>query len=279
MKIFNVKSLFDSHCHLNDVAFDLDRENVVNATISKSVNAIIDVAVDLQSAQKAISNSLAFPELVWATVGIHPETLIPGSELFMGKVTKLNLQEKISQISDLITANQNQVVMIGECGIDLFWLRKNNCSNDIYSTSRTLQINLFEQHLQLAELFHLPLSIHARDDDDLCFDILHDYQGRVEAVFHSFTGDYQAAKDILDLGYKIGINGIITFNSAQQIREAIKSIIGTKIQTPEQLYQKGILLETDAPLLSFGQNRGKRNVPEAILELFQFISNLFNLHN
>jgi TatD DNase family protein len=175
---------------------------------------------------------------------------VPGSDLYDTLFDEERLQAEIAKMDEILQ-NNSDYVMIGECGMDLYWLRQNEVAAEIFETSKNLQAMAFKLQAELAVKYKLPLTIHARESVDECLEILQASKGEVEAIFHSFTGDYDELKKIIDAGFAIGINGIVTYKSAETLREALKRYIGEKkITEPRDLYDLGIYLETDAPWLA-----------------------------
>lgn len=209
---FDEDVLFDSHCHLNSDEFQEDRQEVLATMVESGVEKVIDVAVDIKSARRSAKQAKQFPEQVYSTIGIHPEKFVPGSDMYNKNFDERYIDEQIQLLR--VEVEGGQYVAIGECGIDLYWLEKNNVSRDIFEKSRKYQRDLFELQVMMAQKFSLPLTIHARNSLDDCLDILKKYSGEVEAIMHSFTGDYSEAKKILDFGFYLGVNGIATYKSA-----------------------------------------------------------------
>lgn len=261
--------LFDSHCHLYDKQFDNDRENVIKNAIQSGVQKIVDVATDVESAKKILDYSARFSKNILPTVGIHPEVFVPGSDLYKETLDSGWIDSQILEIDNLLKSNPGKFFMIGECGMDLYWLKKNNVSAEVFEHSKKFQSELFTRQVELAKTYGLPLTVHSREALDDCLAILDKYSD-VKAIMHSFTGDYEQAKKILDQGLAIGINGIITYSSAQELRSTIQKIVGT-VKEPVDLYNKHIYLETDSPYLGVGELRGKRNQPKIINLLFESI--------
>lgn len=283
--------LFDSHCHLNAREFDNDRDEVVERAEEAGVGAIIDMGINLESSEKAIADSEKY-DIVYAAVGIDPEFLVPGSDIFSEKVFHMSesnfdkwIEDAYRQLHRL--ANIPKVLMIGETGIDNYWLMKNK---DITQEQRELSIKrqkkLFEMHCKLAKELGKPLSIHSRNVINECLEVLQSQEIPAKtAVFHSLTLDLnddadsfqEKVDEILRRGYYIGVNGIITFESAEIIRRTYRNILekenpgAIKLQN---LYQKGFILETDSPFLAPEEHRGERNEPGFIKEIYPSLATL-----
>lgn len=271
-------NLFDSHCHLNDHSFDADRAEVVKAATEAGVTKTIDIAIDLDCSRKAIAHAKEFPGVVFACVGIDPDTLIPGGDLFAGKLDEPASfwEAQMHELKQLALDNGEQVVAIGETGMDGHWLEKHMQSGevDFATAKKSLQVQeqLFRMHLELASELNLPLSVHSRAAEVACLEIVQEYPA-ARGVFHSYTADYETAAKILDAGWALGLNGIATFKSSEPLREMYRKLVG-KLNpdfTPADLYAKGIYVETDAPYLSPEGSRGERNQPASTKQIFDFL--------
>lgn len=275
--------LFDSHCHLCVNEFDGDRDTVASRAEQVGVKAIIDVGVDMKTSHAALDNSKKYAS-VYAAIGVEPENLVPGSDLFDKEVFDLSeetfqiwLQEKETELGML--ASDAKVLMIGETGIDNYWLTKRVETGELeiaeQGKSLARQIELFKMHCRLAKKFNKPMTIHSRNAILKCLEVLNEMNiGKGLAVFHSLTLDVDdteesfahKAKAIIDRGYFIGVNGIITFKNAALIRNVYAKIIGKEFRTAElkELYAHKFILETDAPFLAPEPKRGERNEPSFI---------------
>lgn len=270
---FPTDLLFDSHCHLNDPSFDVDRDEVVKRASWAGVERIVDVAVDVESARRVVANARRYAGVVYAALGIDPDVLIPGGQGFVQPTGDAQAfwQEQMLQVRALIQEHRDVVVAIGETGMDKYWVARNPGSKPTVEDVETVmqkQEMLFRKHLELAVETKLPLTIHSRACEEDCLRIVKDYP-QARGIFHSYTGSYQTAKQILDAGWALGVNGIVTFKNGQELRSTYKKILGdmpVDIQ-PADLYAKGIYLETDAPYLAPQGKRGERNEPGGVIEV------------
>jgi len=270
-QFLNYDFLFDSHAHLGFEGYDIDREKVIQMAKEKGVEQIFDMSIDLESSKKSVGNSKNYPENVFSFVGIDPEILIPGSELFTSlDISDQWLEEQYKELKQLVIANKENIKGIGETGMDFYWLQKLEAAQA--KSSRQNQESMFRMHLKLAGESNLPLSIHSRGAEADCLAIVKTYPNTT-GIFHSYTGDYQTAKEILDAGWGLGVNGIVTFKNANSLRETYMKLIGkvSKDATPNDFYKKGIFFETDAPFLSPEGKRGVRNEPVNVLDVYQFL--------
>lgn len=273
--------LFDSHCHLNDDGYDINREILINGSIGNGVEKVFDIGITIASSKKAVANATKFSE-VKAFVGIDPEVCIPGSHFYdSSSVSKI--ESYIVDLDNLIIQNASSIIGIGETGLDHYWTRELNI--EIREVSHKNQELLFRMHLEIAQKHELPLSIHSRGAEMNCLEILKEY--KVRAIFHSYTGDYETAKMILESGNGLGINGIFTFKNANEIREMYTKLFkeadlldlvkSGKTIHPEDFYKKGFYFETDAPFLSPEGKRGERNVPQNVKDVYEFVVSTMGL--
>ena len=276
----NPEKLFDSHCHLNDSVFDIDRVEIINNTFDCGVDHIVDISIDIKSSIKSIKIS-SEDNRVKSFIGIDPDVLIPSSNLY---IDIQNFDEWIKKQEDelliLLEKNSKNIYGIGESGMDMYWLYKDkNLTGEQINTSIHRQKLLFELHLKLAKKFNLPLSVHTRNAEQHCLDTIKENTG-VYGIFHSFTGSAEVGTEVIKAGWGLGINGILTFKNASDLRDIYKTIfknigiISTRNMSPVDFYKKGIYFETDAPYLSPQSLRGSRNNPMAIKEIFDVVKTL-----
>ncbi len=270
---FDTKSgLFDSHAHLTYPS-SLTLDEVVANAKAVGMVAIIDVAVDLRTSKEAIENHKKYPNFVYPTVGLHPELVVPGSDLYDASIDETRLEEIFSQLEQIISLHKDEIIMIGECGIDYYWLEKSELSDEVKDKSRSIQKELFRRHLVLADKFSLPLTIHSRDSLDDCLEIINTSGLDLYGIFHSFTGNIEDAKRMFECGFAIGINGIATYKSAQKIRETVRALLPMGEVSLRTLYECGIFLETDAPFLLPRGSKGASNQSSNIKLIFDKVMN------
>jgi TatD DNase family protein len=319
-EVFPYKELFDSHSHISII--EADTKQIVKDAVDSGVSKIVAVSNDLPSIEKVLELKRKFPDTVLATAGIHPEVVIPGSDLFSPEITSENAGIQIDRLEKIIQDNPGEFAMLGETGLDYYWLEKNAVPKPEFEKSIELQKVLFAGHLALAKKYDLPLTIHARSSHKDCIDMVKYFSGLIKSgqgtgtfgtteisaisiksggsgvsgtsqvpgglgifplygIFHSFTGTVDEAQDIFALGFAIGINGIISYKSAQTLRETILAVTnGKEIKNPADLYACGIYLETDSPFLipSNIKEKVSYNSPKQISVLWNFVYNLVNTH-
>ena len=262
---------FDSHSHIS--GFEILNRNiskVISLAEKNQIVGIVDSGIDNKTSSKAIELSKKYPDLIYAMAGLHPEIFIPGSDLF---VKDFNIEEEFHKITQLIKQNVKFVKAIGECGLDFYWLGIKHSANSHQLTAREIekvknkQKKLFKLHIELAQEVDLPLVIHSRGAEDEALEILINSEGnKQEALFHSFTGGIKTAEKILQNGFYISFNGILTFPKAEEVRDVFKFAW--------QNYPEQILSETDAPYLAPESKRGETAYPSDVVEIVNKMSDL-----
>lgn len=216
----------DTHCHIFDKAFDLDREDVIKECLDKNVGKLIVVGFDKMTNNLALELSHKY-SFIYPTVGLHPTELDDYSDNFF------------VYLEELIKNNKN-IVGIGECGLDYYW----------DTSKKDLQRLVFLKQIELSIKYNLPLIIHSRDAIGDTLEVLKSVGKPLKGVMHGYSGSLEMAKEFIKLGLKIGIGGVVTFKNAKNVKEVVK-----------ELDLSNIILETDCPYLTPTPYRGKRNAP------------------
>jgi TatD DNase family protein len=187
--------------------------------------------------------------------------------------------------------------MIGETGLDYYWLKQDlKLENKAKLKSIALQKLLFREQLRLAVKYNITATIHVRDlptekniDNTTdpepllaaafsdALEIINEFNGKVKAIFHSYTGDLATARDLLSQGFGLGFNGIVTYKSATALREILKNLTADKkITNCNDLYKLNLYLETDSPFLipSNLKIRPPFNTPSSIKVIWDYVYNL-----
>lgn len=239
----------DTHCHLSFPEFKNEAPAVIGRAHEAGVGRFINVGIDADSSKRALDLARRYPE-VYAAIGLHPHSALDLS---------IEIQTDIANLLD-----HEKAVAIGEIGLDYYYLKRS--SRFAHYPKREEQIFCFEQMLDLAMEKKKPVIIHTREAEADTLAILKGYNGSIRGVVHSFSGDYQFAEKILNLGLAISFTGIVTFKNAVDVQEAVKKIpVGS------------IMIETDAPYLAPEPYRGKRNEPAYVVEIAKKIAELKNL--
>ena len=251
---------FDAHTHLN-IQFDQDWREVGERALKAGVS-FVNVGADVERSTLAVEQAKYFSDLalrslgvVGATVGIHPTE---SGEDF----------EKIREL-----AKDEQVVAIGECGLEYYLDQKSNIKNqnEISEIEKEKQKELFKKHIELALEVGKPLMIHCRasekstDAYDDLYEILKNYKDKVgdklQFNLHFFTSDWSTAQKFLDLGGYLSFPGVITFSSACD-------------ETIKKMPLDRIMAETDAPFVAPVPHRGSRNEPAYVSSVAERIAEL-----
>lgn len=221
----HLMDFIDTHTHLYLPDFDADRTLVVERAIHSGINKMLLPNIDSYSIASMLDLCSKFPLHCFPMIGLHPTSV------------KDDYQTHLEDVSKYLSSHQ--FIAIGEVGIDLYWDK----------TYFAQQCDAFRYQVELARKHSLPLVIHSRDSFDEILEILETlYQGtQFSGVFHSFSGDADQAKRVIDMGFKIGINGVVTFKN---------STLGDAVR---EIALEHLLLETDAPYLTPVPYRGKRN--------------------
>ena len=212
-------TLFDTHAHYDDEAFDADRDTVLSAFDG----LVIDPGCTLESSRAAVALANRHRH-VYAAVGIHPENC-------GGFLT-----EHLDELRRL--ARQSKVVAIGEIGLDYYWAE---------NPPREFQRQVFRAQLELALELDLPVIIHDREAHGDSLAIVKEYPA-LRGVFHCYSGSVEMAKELLDRGWYLGFDGPVTYKNARRT-----------VEVAEMIPIDRILVETDSPYMSPVPVRGKRN--------------------
>ena len=233
--------LVDSHCHLDhlDVA---DREGGLEAVLAdahaRGITKFLSVAVDLATSASLVDLTALYNN-IFSSVGVHP----------LQKV-----EQPVPTVDQLLAlAEAPNVVAIGETGLDNFY------SADTYQWQRDSFIN----HLKASQQCNKPIIIHTREARDETIALLRQYKLQAGGVMHCFTETWEMAAAALELGFYISFSGIVTFNSASDLREVVR-----------QVPLDRLLVETDSPWLAPVPHRGKQNEPQYVLEVAQCVAEL-----
>jgi len=220
--------LFDTHAHLNDEAFDADREAVIESLAEYGVDRVIDVACDVRTVDKTIELLEKYP-FIYGTAGMHPHD---------ASAMDNSLMDRLKQVLSL-----KKMLALGEIGLDYHY--------DF--SPREVQRKWFAEQLELARELDMPVTLHIREAFGDCMDILKAHKNGLRGVMHCYSGSVETAYECLDLGLAFSFGGAVTFKNAKKPIEVI-----------EKLPLESILLETDCPYMTPVPYRGKRNDPSFI---------------
>lgn len=215
--------MIDTHCHLFDEEFDIDREDTIKRAIDSGVEKMILVGFSHKTNQLAQEMAKKW-NVFYPTAGLHPSE------------ASLNYLNDFLEFKCFV--EKNKVYAIGECGLDYHW--------DI--TYKEEQKKLFRLQCEYAIEKDLPIIVHSRDAAKDTFDIIASYKGKLKGVMHCYSGSKELALEYVKLGFYISLGGPVTFKNAKEPKEVAKAV-------PLDL----LLIETDCPYLAPTPMRGKRN--------------------
>ncbi len=230
--------LVDSHCHLDFPAFDLDRQAILARCKKTGIKTIIVPGVIQAGWEGLLSLCSRHHGMLYPALGLHP--------LFLAQHKKNDLPELARQV------RHHRPVAIGEIGLDYYTPGQN----------RILQLNYLESQLDIAEDAGLPVILHVRKAHDAVLGCLR--RRRLKGgVAHAFNGSRQQAEQYLELGFKLGFGGAVTYPRASRLR-----------RLAQQLPLDALILETDAPDMAPANHHGERNQPDFLPEIVNALADL-----
>ena len=232
--------LFDTHAHLDDRAFDCDREALISGLREKGIALVMNPGCSLESSKNAVALAKKYPFL-YAAVGSHPDAADEVDEAVVEGYRLLCREEKVKAI--------------GEIGLDYHY-------EDI---PREIQKKAFRMQMALAQEVGLPVIIHQREALADCLEILGDFP-EVKGVFHCFSGSAQTARELTAQGWYVGFTGVLTFKNARKALEAAQAVPKDRI-----------VLETDCPYMAPEPYRGRRNDPGYLYRMAEVLGTLLEI--
>lgn len=216
--------IFESHAHYEDARFDEDREALLSSFPQKGIDYVVNVGSSLKTTQQSIALAKQY-DFIYAAAGVHPE-----------ETAELN-EENFAWLCEQM--KQEKVVAVGEIGLDYHW----------DEPERKIQKVWFERQIALARQVSLPMIIHSRDAAQDTLDIMKACKAEeAGGVIHCFSYGVEMAREYLNMGFYIGIGGVLTFKNAKKLKEVANYVPLDRI-----------LLETDCPYMAPEPHRGKRN--------------------
>jgi len=229
----------DTHSHIYLPEFDHDRPQVVDRAVEAGVKYLLMPNVDSKTLPALMDAALRFQGVCLPMVALHPTSVDAEFQQELG-IVEMALRE-------------HRFVAVGESGIDLYW----------DTTYYKEQVIALKRHAELALEYNVPLVVHSRNALKEIFEALDDFRNSgLRGVFHCFPGDIAQAVRVLDLGFYIGVGGVVTYKN------------GMLAQVVESIGLQHIILETDAPYLAPAPHRGKRNEPSFIQIIGQKVASI-----
>lgn len=234
-----MNKIIDTHAHYDDEAFEEDRESLLEELKRSEIELVVDVAATV----KSLSDIMALVDkhdFIYGALGVHPSETKDLTESILE-----DMREK---------TKHKKIVAIGEIGLDYYW----------DDTEREVQKTWFIRQMELAREEKLPIIIHSRDAAKDTYDIMKAVHAEeIGGVIHCFSYSVEEAKKYLDMGFYLGIGGVVTFNNAKKLKEVV-----------EYAPLERLVLETDCPYLAPVPNRGKRNDSRNLVHVVKQIASL-----
>lgn len=231
--------IFDTHTHYDDKSFDEDREQLLQDITNADVQCVVNVAANMRGCEDTLKLIKKYPYM-YGALGVHPDETKDLTENDM-----LFIEEHI---------NDDKIVAVGEIGLDYYW----------DSVERDVQKKWFVRQMEIARQANKPVIIHSREAAEDTYEIMKEVRaGEIGGVVHCFSYSKEMAAKFLDMGFYIGIGGVVTFKNAKKVKEAVEYIPVEKIVT-----------ETDCPYLAPDPYRGSRNDSRNIRYVIKAIAEL-----
>lgn len=232
--------LVDTHCHIDGAEYDRDRDEMIARASRAGVRLLVNMGDSLESSRRSVEMA-ARHENVYTGVGVHPEEAFPFTRADDDRLAAL--------------AGKTRVIAIGEIGLDYYWEKNQD--------KRQLQRDIFIRQLALARDLNLPVCIHDREAHGDLLKVLQTEGKENRGVVHCFSGSLELARELLKLGWYLGVDGPVTYGNAKKSLEIVREIPLDRL-----------LLETDSPYLTPHPYRGRRNEPGLVRLVAEKIAEL-----
>ena len=234
--------IIDTHSHIYLPEFDADRAEMVKRAENEGISLILMPAIDNQTHSRMVGVEQDFSGTCRGMMGLHPCSV------------NARYQEELKIVQDHF--EQREFVAVGETGLDFYWDR----------TFTKEQYESFQIQIELAMQYDIPIVIHSRNSIDECIKVIGNNQkGNLKGVFHCFSGNIEQAKQITELGFYLGIGGVITFKNSGLDQVMV------------DVDMTNVILETDAPYLAPVPFRGKRNECSYLKYVVEKLSEIKNI--
>ena len=242
MKISTKNMIIDTHSHIYLPEFRDDLDQMLRRAENEVVKLILMPAIDNETQFAMLGMEDHYPGKCLSMMGLHPCSVKEGYKQEL-KIVEEYLEKR-------------RFVAVGETGLDFYWDR----------TFTKEQYESFQTQIELAKQYDIPVVIHSRNSIDECIKVVREnQQGNLKGVFHCFSGNEKQAKEIIDLGFYLGIGGVVTFKNS-----GLDKVMA-------DIDMKNVVLETDAPYLAPVPFRGKRNECSYIKYVVEKIAEIKNI--
>ena len=224
--------IFDTHAHYDDDAFDEDRDALLAGMREAGVEYIVNIGASMASSERSLQLAKKYP-FIYAAVGVHPDEVGELNEEKFEKLREWSMDEKVKAI--------------GEIGLDYYWDKEGH----------DLQKHWFLRQMELAHERNLPMIVHSREATKDTLDMVIAAKPlELSGIIHCYSYSVEQAREYLNMGYYLGIGGVLTFKNAKKLKEVA-----------EYAPLSQIVLETDCPYLAPVPFRGKRNDSAKIIHV------------
>ena len=236
--------MIDTHCHIDDPQYAEELDAFLAEQRQDGVECILVPGVDKTSVKDVLEVCDRYPDYLFPALGLHPENV------------KEDWQEQLATIKAAVDARMqldNPLIAIGEIGLDYHW--------DV--TFKDQQHQALREQMRWAEQYNLSVMIHSRDATEDTLNILREFPS-VKGVMHCFSGSHEVAKQVIDMGYYLGIGGVLTFKNCK----LAEHLVGIPLER--------LVLETDAPYMAPVPYRGKRNESRWMRHVAERLAEVYN---
>ena len=253
--------LIDTHAHVNFSAFRDDADAAIKRALDKSI-FFINVGTQYSTSVRAVKYAQKYPDQIWAAIGVHPVHLRKGNftykdddELLEEEITTIGEEVDFEKYKEL--GKSTEVVAIGEVGLDYHHFNEEDNIEELKAKQKEILLGF----ISLANELEKPVIIHCWDAYEDLYEILKASPVKKIGVIHSFVGGYKTANKFIELGYLIGLNGVITYSDS--FHKLLKEIP-----------LENIVVETDCPYLAPVPQKGERNEPANVLYVAEKIAEI-----
>ncbi len=236
--------MIDTHCHIDDPQYAEGLDAFLAEQRKDGVQAILVPGVDSTSVKDVLEVCDRYPEYLFPALGLHPENV------------KEDWEEQLRVLKEAVDQRMNSanpLIAIGEIGLDYHW--------DV--SFKEQQHKALREQMRWAEQHDLPVMIHSRDATEDTLNILREFP-TVKGVMHCFSGSHEVAKQVVEMGYYLGIGGVLTFKNCK----LAEHLVGIPLER--------LVLETDAPYMAPAPHRGKRNESRWMLYVAERLAEVYN---
>jgi TatD DNase family protein len=262
--------MIDTHCHIDEEAFLPNREEVIQRQRENGVEAMIVPGVNAASIPTVLDVCRRHPGYCYPALGLHPEDV------------KADWQTQLDIVEKAIRAHRDELVAIGEIGLDYYWDK----------TYKAEQQEVLRRQLLLARELDLPVILHNRESTEDIIRIVREVQmmkcenakmNKLVGVFHCFSGSKETAEQVLRMGFHLGIGGVLTFKNSKlgdqlaAIEEQLRDTEISKCRDLGETLLNRIVLETDAPYMAPVPHRGERNESRWMIHVAERLAETFGV--